>query len=200
MHISDGILSAQVLSGSWLITIIGTGIGLKKIDQNKIVYAGMLSATFFIVSLIHVNIGIASTHLILNGIMSIFLGWSVFPAILVALTMQYLFFQFGGITTLGINTLNMAVPSLLCYYIFTPFIKKNYICTVIASFLIGFFSVFMAAILLSLSLYFTNHNFLDVAKLILISHFPIMIVEGIITAFFVSFIKKVHPIMLPGGA
>ncbi|NHZ72019.1 MAG: cobalamin biosynthesis protein CbiM, partial [Aquificales bacterium] len=31
-----------------------------------------------------------------------------FPAILVALTLQALLFQFGGFTVLGVNTFNMA--------------------------------------------------------------------------------------------
>ncbi|MBW2635448.1 MAG: energy-coupling factor ABC transporter permease, partial [Deltaproteobacteria bacterium] len=37
-----------------------------------------------------------------------------------------------------------------------------------------------------------------ISALILAANLPVMIIEGIITAFCVAFIKKVNPVMLPG--
>ena len=68
---------------------------------------GILSSAFFMASLIHVPIGPSSVHLLLNGIVGLLLGWGAFPAILVGLALQAMFFQFGGITVLGVNTLNV---------------------------------------------------------------------------------------------
>ena len=101
MHISEGVLSGPVLMSSAALAAVGTGIGLKKLDYDQIAKAGMLSAAFFVASLIHVPIGPSNAHLILNGLMGILLGWAAFPAILVALVLHGVFFQFGGITTLG---------------------------------------------------------------------------------------------------
>jgi cobalt/nickel transport system permease protein len=79
-------------------------------EHKEVPKVAILSSVFFVASLIHVPLGPSSVHLILNGIMGVLLGWTAFPAILVALALQGVLFQFGGITTLGVNTLNMALP------------------------------------------------------------------------------------------
>jgi cobalt/nickel transport system permease protein len=48
----------------------------------------LLPTTFCVASLIHVPIGPGNVHLILEGLMGIVLGWSCFPAILIALFLQ----------------------------------------------------------------------------------------------------------------
>jgi cobalt/nickel transport system permease protein len=193
MHISEGVLSAPVLFTGGAFAAAGTAIGLKSIDYDRIAQVGMLSSTFFVASLIHVNIGPSSVHLILNGIVGLLLGWASFPAILVALTLQSLFFQFGGITALGVNTVNMALPAILCYYLFGALIKKTQTIAIIASFAGGFLSVFFSAVLLGVSLIFTEENFWEVSMLIILSNVPVMIIEGIVTAFCIVFLKKVYP-------
>jgi cobalt/nickel transport system permease protein len=198
MHISEGILSGPVLVSGAAVAAAGTAIGLKKLDYDRIARAGILSAAFFVASLIHVPIGPSSVHLVLNGIVGLLLGWSAFPAILVALILQAIFFQFGGITTLGVNTIIMAVPAVLCYFLFKPFIhKKSYIFTA-AAFGCGFLSVFFAALIVGLSLVFTEENFFKVSALIVMVNVPVMIIEGIVTAFCVAFLQKVQPDLLPG--
>ncbi len=74
----------------------------------------MLAAAFFVASLIHVPIGPSNVHLILNGIVGLLLGWAAFPAILIALVLQAMLFQYGGISTLGVNTIIMALPAVTC--------------------------------------------------------------------------------------
>jgi cobalt/nickel transport system permease protein len=198
MHISEGVLSGSVLLTGGAFAAAGTAIGLKNLDYDRIAQVGILSSAFFVVSLIHVNIGPSSVHLILNGIVGLLLGWAAFPAILVALTLQSLFFQFGGITALGVNTVIMALPAVLCYYLFGSLIKKKHSISIAASFAGGFLSVFFSALLLGTSLIVTEQNFWEVSMLVVMANLPVMIIEGIITAFCVTFLKKVHPVMLPG--
>jgi cobalt/nickel transport system permease protein len=199
MHISEGVLSGPILLSGGALAAAGTAIGLKNLDYDRIAQVGILSSAFFVASLVHVNIGPSSVHLILNGIVGLLLGWAAFPAILVALTLQSLFFQFGGITALGVNTVNMALPAVLCYYLFGPLIKKEKSIAIAASFACGFLSVFFAAILLGISLIFTEENFWEVSMLVVMANFPVMVIEGIVTVFFIAFLKKVHPAMLPGN-
>ena len=198
MHISEGVLSGPVLISGAALAAIGTGIGLKKLDYDKIAEAGMLSAAFFVASLIHVPIGPSNAHLILNGLVGILLGWTAFPAILVALTLQGVFFQFGGITTLGVNTIIMALPAVVCYLIFGRLIHKSPRTAAVAAFACGFLSVLLSGIIVGLSLIFTEENFLAVSGLILAAHIPVMIIEGIVTAACVAFLRKVRPEMLQG--
>ncbi len=200
MHISEGVLSGPVLISGMVLAAAGTAIGLKKLDYNRIARAGILSAAFFVASLIHFPIGLSSVHLILNGIVGLLLGWTAFPAILVALTLQAIIFQFGGITTLGVNTIIMALPALICYYLFGPLIHKKPSISVSASFACGFFSVLISALIVGVALIFTEENFLTVSAMLVIAHLPVMIIEGIVTVFCLAFLKKVQPTMLPGSS
>jgi len=197
MHISEGVLSAPVLLSGAVLAAAGTAVGLKKMDYDQIARVGILAASFFVASLVHVPIGPSSIHLIMNGIVGLLLGWTAFPAILVALLLQGVFFQYGGITTLGVNTIIMAAPAVACYFIFAPLIWKNRTIGLMAAFGAGFGAVFLGAIIVGLALVFTEQNFFEIASLVVISHLPVMIIEGIVTAFCVVFLKKVHPAMLP---
>jgi cobalt/nickel transport system permease protein len=196
MHISEGILSGPVLISGASLAAVGTGIGLKKLDYDQIAKAGMLSAVFFVASLIHVPIGPSNAHLILNGLMGVLLGWAAFPAILVALTLQGVFFQFGGITTLGVNTIIMALPAVFCYLVFGRLVRDNSRISAAAAFACGFLAVLFSGLLVAASLIFTDENFIKVAGIILVTHLPVMIIEGIITAACVAFLRKVRPEML----
>jgi cobalt/nickel transport system permease protein len=198
MHISEGILSGPVLASGAAMAAVGVGIGLKRLDYDQVARAGILSACFFVASLIHVPVGPSSIHLILNGILGLLLGWAAFPAILVALLLQALLFQFGGITTLGVNTVLMALPALLCYVLFGRFMHKSPIWALTASFAVGSLSVLLSGVMVGLALMFTEKGFFEVAGLVLAAHIPVMIIEGIVTASCVGFLKKVQPNLLPG--
>ncbi|UCG05521.1 MAG: cobalt transporter CbiM [Desulfobacterales bacterium] len=198
MHISEGVLSGPVLISGAALAAAGTAIGLKKLDYDHIAKAGMLAAAFFVASLIHVPIGPSNAHLILNGLVGLLLGWAAFPAILVALALQGAFFQFGGITTLGINTIIMALPAVLCYLGFGRMIFKSPQIAYLAAFACGFLAILTSGIIVGLSLIFTEENFLEVAGLIIAAHIPVMIIEGVVTAICVAFLRKVRPEMLPG--
>ena len=136
-------------------------------------------------------------HLILNGLMGLFLGWVAFPAILVGLMLQALLFQYGGFTSLGVNTINMALPALVCFFAFGPGIKSQKTSiSAIASFMCGFCAVFLSSLMVAISLFITGQHFLTVAKLIVVANMPVMSIEGLITLFCVRFLKKVKPEIL----
>ena len=196
MHIAEGILSGPVLISGAAVAALGTGIGLKKMDTEQIARTGMLAAAFFVASLIHVPIGPSNVHLILNGIVGILLGWAAFPAILIALVLQALFFQYGGISTLGVNTIIMALPAATCGIILGRAAATPSVWGSVAAFLTGALSVLLAGLLAAMALVFTKEGFLKAASVIVAAHIPVMIIEGIITGFTVSFLRKVAPEML----
>jgi cobalt/nickel transport system permease protein len=199
MHISEGVLSAPVLVTGAALAAAGISVGLKKMDYEKIPQAAVLSAAFFVASLIHVPMGPSSVHLVLNGINGLLLGWICFPSILIALTLQAILFQYGGITVLGVNTVAMALPGLIGYYLFGRLVKgENRLLSLAAAFTCGFFSVFLSGILVAGALLSTGESFITAAKIILLAHLPVMILEGIITLFCVAFLKKVKPELLGG--
>ena len=197
MHISEGVLNGPVLAAGAAVALAGTAVGLRKLDLEQVAQAGMMSAAFFVASLIHVPIGPSSVHLILNGIVGLLLGWSAFPAILTALILQAMLFQFGGLTTLGVNTVILAFPAVICYLLFGPFICKSPRVAIPAAFACGAGSVLLGGLLAGAALMFTGEGFLEVAGLVVVAHLPVMVIEGFVTVFCVSFLKKVKPELLP---
>jgi len=197
MHISEGILSAPVLITGAGLTVMAVGYSLKKMEHKEVPKVAILSSVFFVASLIHVPLGPSSVHLILNGIIGLLLGWSAFPAILVALALQGVLFQFGGITTLGVNTLNMALPAIFCFYLFNRAIRgENDFIALILAFVCGFLAVLLSGIMVAAALVFTGETFLQIAKLVLIAHLPVVISEGVLTVFCIGFLRKVRPEIL----
>jgi cobalt/nickel transport system permease protein len=197
MHISEGILSAPVLVTGAGLTAAAVAYSLKKMEHKEIPKVAILSSVFFVASLIHVPVGPSSVHLILNGIIGVLLGWSAFPAILVALSLQGLLFQFGGITTLGVNTFNMAFPAIICFFLFNRRVRgKNNFVALSLAFVCGFLAVLLSGLMVAAALVFTGESFLQVAKLVLIAHLPVMILEGVLTSFCIGFLRKVRPEIL----
>ncbi|WP_419786908.1 cobalt transporter CbiM [Pseudodesulfovibrio sp.] len=193
MHISEGVLSAPVLIGGAGLAVVGTAVGLKSIDYDRIMSVAILSATFFIASLVHVPIGPSSVHLILNGLIGVILGWAAFPSILVALLLQAILFQYGGLTTLGVNTFNMAAPAVVAYYLFRPMLSRGGSRRFAAAFCCGFSALFLSTVLTATSLALSGDVFLSAAKVLFLAHLPVMAIEGVITAFVYTFLVKVKP-------
>jgi len=199
MHISEGILSAPVLITGAALAAAGVAVGLKKMDPDAIPRVAVLSSGFFVASLIHVPIGPSSIHLIVNGVNGLLLGWLCFPSILVALALQAILFQYGGITVLGINTVNMALPGVICYYLFSRLVThERKVISLASGFACGFLAVFGSALLVALSLVWAEESFTEAAQLIVAAHLPVMIIEGLITLFCVAFLQRVKPELLGG--
>jgi len=90
----------------------------------------------------------------------------------------------------------MALPAVICYYLFSPFLKKSRKIVFAASFLAGAGSVFISCLFLGLALYFTEKSFLEVSLLVITANLPVMIIEGFVTGFCVTFLQKVYPEIL----
>lgn len=59
MHIAEGVLSAPVLIAGAAAAAAGIAVGLKRLDESRLMTAGLVGAAFFIASLIHVPIGVS---------------------------------------------------------------------------------------------------------------------------------------------
>ncbi|MHC4871306.1 MAG: cobalt transporter CbiM [Planctomycetota bacterium] len=199
MHISDGILDSSVIIATTVVSAVGIYIGLKKLDFDDIPKTALLSAAFFVIGFIHINIGVSSIHLLLNGLMGVILGWAVFPAIAASLILQYLFFGFGGITSLGANIFVMAGSAICCYGI-SLLLKINSSGKVIVKgVIVGVLAVLFNAAILSSLLMFSGKEFMVAAWTVLIGHIPVIFVEGFVTASVFRFIYKVKPDIFPSS-
>jgi cobalt/nickel transport system permease protein len=194
MHIVDGALSNQVVIVGAVAAIAGVGYGQRALPMEKIPAAGVLAASFFVASLIYVPIGPSSVHLILNGLAGVILGWAAFPALFVGLVLQSVFFGFGGLTVLGINTFNIAMPAVLAGLLVRPFLARATPRT--AAILGGFaggLAIALTTLFVALSLALSGDAFIPVAKLVLISHIPVIIIEAVLTGAAVYLASQVMP-------
>ena len=194
MHISEGILSGGMLAVGWAGTVAGVSFGLKRTDPDKIIRTALVSSAFFLASLVNIRIGPSSTHLSLIAPMGLILGYSVFPAVFVALLLQAVLFGFGGLVVLGANTMVMGLPALVSYIIFGKVIREGSGKTVaFMSFMAGALAVMMGAGLSGAFLGFSDSNFLGAVKLLMIAHVPLALVEGAVTSFLMMWLKKSAP-------
>lgn len=199
MHIADGVLPLSSIAVGWAGTAAVTAFTLRKVPQEELPQVAVMTAGFFVASLIHVPLGPTSVHLILNGLVGIVLGWAAFPAILVGLILQALLFQHGGLLSLGANALMMGLPALLAYKIFAArrFFHFRHAAAV-AGFLAGGAGVLFSGIILALWLASAGREFSAVARLALLAHLPIMVLEGLVSAAAATFLLKVKPEILEG--
>ncbi|MBF0585372.1 cobalt transporter CbiM [Prosthecochloris sp. N3] len=196
MHISEGVLPLPALAIGYAVAAVGTATGLKKLRDDDIVRTALMSCAFFTASFIHIPLGPASVHLVLNGLTGILCGWSSFVALGIALLLQAVLFQYGGITTLGVNTAVMALPAVACFLLFSPLIRSRRLHAVAAGFLTGTVSVLLSALLLSITLLSAGDAFLPTARLVFVSNVPLMIADGLLTGLILQFIITVKPELL----
>ncbi len=196
VHISEGILSAPVLAAGAALATGGVALGLRKMDYERIPEVAVMTSAFFVAGLVRIPLGPASIHLVLGGLMGLLLGWMCFPAMLVALGLQAVLFQFGGLTTLGVNTFNMAAPAVAVHYLFRRLVLKEKTAAAAAGFLSGSLAIIGATALLAVSLVTTGEEFSALAKTLVAVNLPAAVVEGVITAFIVIFLRMVKPEIL----
>jgi cobalt/nickel transport system permease protein len=158
MHISEGVLSAPVLISGGVLAVVGTAVGLRKINLDDIMPAALLSSAFFVASLVHVPLGPGSVHLVLSGLLGLVLGWACFPAILTGLFLQAVFFQFGGLTILGVNTVTMAAPAVFCHYLVRRWLEQPRTRPA-AAFAAGFLAILLSSLLTAAALSFSDEGF-----------------------------------------
>jgi cobalt/nickel transport system permease protein len=200
MHIFEGVLSAsqhgqEILLAGAALAAAGTAVGLKKLDPERLPHAAVLSAAFFVVSLIHVPLWPSSVHLMLTGLMGVMLGWTVFPVVLVALVLQAMLFSYGGLTTLGLNTFVMAAPAVMCHYLFRRAVASEQEgASLCGGFAAGSAAILMSAMLVAVSLSLSGKSEFDsLAKIFAILQLPLAVIEGLVTASVVALVRKVRP-------
>jgi cobalt/nickel transport system permease protein len=193
-HIPDGVLSAPVLIGGAVVAVAGLAWSLRRLDEHTIPRTAVLSAMFFAGSLIAVPVGPSSVHLLLSGLMGLLLGWLTIPAVSVGLVLQAVMFGFGGLTTLGVNTLDIAGPGVVLGALFAPWLREA--SPVAAAVLAGICAALAVALtggMVSAGLLLSSPDYAPSAKILLVTYLPLMLAEGVITGVAIAFLKRAKP-------
>ena len=199
MHLSEGVLHTPVLLSGAALAIAGIAVGLRRLESENLPLTALFAAAFFVAGTIHVPVGIGSVHLILNGMAGLFLGWAVFPAFLIALLLQVIFFSFCGFAVLGVNLCVMAAPAVIVHYLFRSRLQpqmtlKDRLLVGIGAGVIG---VGGAGALASFVLMLDGgKSYLDLVWLLLVSHVPVFILDSIISVGVITSLCKMYPAVL----
>ncbi|WP_314986991.1 cobalt transporter CbiM [uncultured Campylobacter sp.] len=194
MHISEGVLSAPVLLAGWAVTAPAVAAILWRVKQSEIPRIACFSALFFVASFVHLPVGVSSMHLMLSGLVGAFLGSRAILAIFVALFLQGVFFGFGGLSVLGVNTAVIGFPAVLGG-LFAAAAKAQELkvrTQKIYLFLAGLVPIVCSMLLLDLVLFISGREFFAIATLISLEGAILAVLEGIITLFALSFITKFY--------
>jgi cobalt/nickel transport system permease protein len=196
VHLSDGVLADPWLVGGF----VGAGLLLAaatwRLTDEWVPRIGVLTAAFFIGSTIHFKLGFTSVHLILNGLVGVVLGRRAPLAIAVGLTLQYFLLAHGGWTTLGLNTCIIGLPAVLAGWAFPPLRRAG-----VPSFPLGVL-LGSGAVAASVGLNFLvllvggKEDWETLAKLVLLAHVPVVVIEGLVLGVVVRYLEKVKPEML----
>ena len=198
MHLNDAVLSVSptglgIMAAGWLGAAAGVGWALRRLDYERIPMAGVMSAVFFAVSAVQVPLGPVAVHLVLNGLMGLLLGAAAFPAVMIALLLQWLLFGEGGITTLVINTVNMALPALVVHQLFGGVRSARPTVVWWSGFGAGFVSIVLSAAMTGLCIFAVGRNLQGLSVLVWITDGGLALGEGLITAAAVAFLHQVRP-------
>ena len=197
VHISDGVLSPPILAGGFLLAGAIILLTLRDVRAEEVPKISLITAAIFVASLVHFPVGPTSVHLVMNGLAGILLGKRAFVSVAVALTLQAVLFQHGGISVIGVNAVNMGIPALLAWQIFegrrglaSP--KREVVFGAFA----GGFAVLGATLMLSAELLILGEAFTEIAALVLAAHVPIMLIETAVIGLAAGFLQSVKPEML----
>lgn len=197
MHISDGVLTLEATIAVSTVSAFIFYKAMKTLDSEIIALTAVCSAMFFIASFIHIPVGVTQIHLILLGVIGIFLGLNSFIAIFIALLLQAFLLGYGGIASLGVNLFIMGMPAVMVYHLYHTQWFQN-IPEKLRFFLVGFLGTFFATLFLTLILYFSKQEYEYAAYTILGLNVIAMIIEGFVSMFLLLFIKKTYPKILKG--
>jgi cobalt/nickel transport system permease protein len=196
-HIPDGVLSVPVIVAGSGAALGGLALGLRAVGERDIPKTAILASVFFIASLVAVPVGPSSVHLLLGGLMGLVLGLGTFPAVFVGLILQAVLFGFGGLTTLGVDTLNMALPGVALAWLARPLLnragplKAGWIAAAVAA-----LSVAGTAGGVALALALSSSAYVPALKVVMLTYLPLAAVEAIVTGFIVAFLLQVKPEVL----
>ena len=200
VHISDGVLSPIFLGLGFAIALVLILPAMFRVEEEEIPRIGLLTAAFFVASLIHIKLGMTSVHMLLNGLVGVILGRRAPLAIIVALGLQALLLGHGGFTSLGVNAVVMSIPALVARCVLVLLAGKRPVLprrAMIAGFVAGGLAVLLTASLYALVLLIAGiEDFQIIATLGFAVHLPLAGIEAVIVGVATSYLARVKPEML----
>lgn len=202
MHLPDGIIPLWQSAIYWIITIITMALYLFKVskteeNEKRVVLTAILAAAAIAASSISIPspFGVP-LHFFLIPLVAILLGpLSGVAVAFLCLIVQFFLLGFGGITTLGANTLTIGVALSFSTYIFYKLLLGlDERLSIFSSTLMG---IFAATVVQVFILILAGAATLEMLMATLIPFYLFIgLIEGTANVIIMSFIAKVKPELL----
>lgn len=198
VHLSDGAMSWPWVAAGWAGLAVLLAPAAWGLREEQVPRVGVLSAAFFVGSSIHIPLAVVPTsvHLILNGLVGVVLGRRAPLAVAIGLLLQYALLSHGGLTTLGLNGCVIAVPAVLAGMGY-PLLKRCGVGAFARGLILGAAASGGAVLLNFGALLFGGaEDWQTLARLVLLAHVPVVVIEALLLGVVVRYLEKVKPEML----
>lgn len=186
------------MAGGWAFTAVAVALALRRLRAEDVPRLSLFTSIFFVASLIHFPVGPTSVHLILNGLVGMTTGSLSYLAILIGLALQAAFFGHGGLTTIGVNAVDMGVPALIAWLTSRRILSRGVSVgrAGFAGMVAGGLGVALAVLLTSAMLLTCGLRYLWAVVALAAFHIPVVVVEVAATGFMAALIARARPDML----
>ncbi len=211
MHIPDGFINGVTSAGAGVIAAGGVGAALRQsgkvLQDKRIPMTGLVAAFIFALQMLNFPVAAGTSGHLIGGALAVILvgPWLGVAAVSTVVIVQSFLFADGGVSALGLNTLNMAIISgLVGWVVFrgiTRVLPKRWTIALVATFAAGLVSVVAAAtgFVVQYSLGGVGDvNLATVFTAMVGVHFLIGIGEGLITAAVVGLVAASRPDLVFG--
>ena len=198
VHLSDGAIADAWVACGFAVGAVLLLLALWRIREDEVPKIGVLTAAFFVGSSIHIKLAVlpTSVHLVLNGLVGVILGRRAPLAVTIGLFLQYLLLAHGGYTTLGLNACIVGIPAVLAGWAY-PALRGLGISAFARGVILGASAAAGAVVLNFLVLLFAGkEDWATLAKLVLLAHVPVVILEGLMLGVIVRYVENVKPSLL----
>ncbi|TDA31019.1 MAG: cobalamin biosynthesis protein CbiM [Hadesarchaea archaeon] len=206
MHLPDGFLTPEVWVPLWALAAAVLAFSVwrvnRRLEDRHVPLLGVLAAFVFAVQMLNVPVaGGTSGHVVGGVLIAVFVGPLAGSLVMASiLAVQALFFQDGGITTLGANILNMGlIGAILGYWLY--FLISRVVGgkrgRMVGAGVAAWVAIVLASVACSLELAASGTSPLSVALPAMVGyHAVIGVVEAVVTVAVVGMVSRARPDLL----
>ena len=206
MHLPDGFLTPEVWVPLWALAAAVLAFSVwrvnRRLEDRHVPLLGVLAAFVFAVQMLNVPVaGGTSGHVVGGVLIAVFVGPLAGSLVMASiLAVQALFFQDGGITTLGANILNMGlIGAILGYWLY--FLISRVVGgkrgRMVGAGAAAWVAIVLASVACSLELAASGTSPLSVALPAMVGyHAVIGVVEAVVTVAVVGMVSRSRPDLL----
>lgn len=199
VHISDGVLEPTWEYAGFATAALLMTWSAWRIHEDEIPRVGVMTAAFFVASQVHLPLGGASVHLLLNGLVGVILGRRAAVAIAVGLFLQALLFAHGGVMPFGVNVTVYAIPGLFAGWAFPRLRRTGRFRDGILGAGLGLVTGLLTTSLVCAVLWFGGRaEWTTLVTLVFLANLPVVAVEAVACGTILAYLGRVKPEMLRG--